>query len=352
MKSFIAIALSIACLALVYLCAKIARLPVLARRPRPLAWAIAIIFAAALLMVHGLRGFFIYLAMIFAAGDIIAPAFPRKAWDRFWRGGLAAFVLAAGFCVYGYFHAKDIVIKNYEITIDKNTGGGAGRLKAVLITDMHIGEIIKEPELDAIAERINDIAPDIVFLGGDIYDESTLSHEIEHSLGTWRKIKSKYGIYYVGGNHEQHAMARRGRSLPPDLSKAGVRVLDDSTAQAGGFNRVGRRDFSAKGRAPIAALTAGLDKNMPVIVLDHQPVEFAAEEDAGADLLLSGHTHAGQVFPVGLISGFISTNELGYGHGKYGKLQVVVSSGAGVWGFPMRVGTNSEIVVLDIKAGK
>lgn len=107
------------------------------------------------------------------------------------------------------------------------------------------------------------------------------------------------------------------------------------------MNRSGRK------RATIEELVSGLDPSYPVVVLDHQPREYEENEKTGVDLILSGHTHAGQIFPGGFFSAL--ANELNYGYKKIGSLQAIVSSGMGTWGFPMRVGTNSEIVKIRIE---
>jgi predicted MPP superfamily phosphohydrolase len=143
------------------------------------------------------------------------------------------------------------------------------------------------------------------------------------------------------------------KKLLRGLGSRGVRVLDDDVLPGpAGTYIIGRRDLRDKERRPISDITKGLDAKRPLIILDHQPVELKQYAAAGADLTLSGHTHAGQVFPIGLISGLISTNEIDYGYRRNGNMQSIVTSGVGAWGFPMRVGTDSEIVVIDISFGK
>ncbi|MDR3317662.1 MAG: metallophosphoesterase [Puniceicoccales bacterium] len=263
---------------------------------------------------------------------------------------LTGIILSFLFCIYGYFHAKDIKLKNYDISIGKDAGD-LKDLKAVFIADMHLGEMIKAPELDAIITQINSLNPDIVFFGGDIYDENTPKDLEEYSFNAWHRVESKYGTYYVGGNHEYGISKRINmQRVLPQLAKNKVHVLQDESVLIGdAFYLIGRKDAFVEGRASLVELTRKLDKNRLTILLDHQPVELLKAKEAGIDLFLSGHTHGGQIFPIGLLSKLFSKNELLYGYQKLDTLQTVVSSGVGVWGFPMRVGTNSEIVVLNIK---
>ena len=325
-------------------------------------------------------GLFIYLVLFCAIADIIgkiAVALSRRqnngskdvattAW-----GGAIGIVLAVVLSVYGYFVAKDIRTTHYDITIAKSAGE-IQTLRAVLMTDMHIGTMIGKAELDAIALRVNALSPDIIFFGGDIYDDKTSPELIEHSLEAWRSLTAPYGVYFVSGNHERaHYGGAHIAEALPRLHEAGVTLLEDEVTLVGdSFYVVGRKDAAIRGRMNPSQLTNTTDKRKPIILLDHQPTGIAAVAKAGVDLMLSGHTHAGQIWPFGYLIKPLSPNEVLYGHFNGvgvrsghlrnkctnltptppydGSLQVIVSSGAGTWGFPMRVGTRSEIVVLDI----
>jgi predicted MPP superfamily phosphohydrolase len=354
MKFFAAIMLSTMALAGAYLCAKIARMPVLARRPRLLAWGIAAAAVAALISIHWLRGLFLYLFLILSAGDIIAIFAPRGAWNKIWRGGATGAAVAIALCAYGYLHARDIRIKHYDIATAKSAP--VKKLRAAMLSDMHLGQTIGRAELDGIIEKINKLNPDMAFLVGDIYDENTPDDLVLYSFGAFAQLDRP--VFYVAGNHERYYGRGRGGAAATEklllkLGDSGVIVLEDETVSTDlGVQIAGRRDFSDKRRAGISEILGRLDKSRPIIVLDHQPVEIGNTAAAGADLTLSGHTHAGQVFPVGLISGLISTNEIGYGYRRTGGMQTIVTSGAGAWGFPMRVGTDSEIVVIDMTFGE
>jgi len=325
-------------------------------------WAavlLSIATIAALFWRMKLIGLFAYIALFIIAGDLITLAAKNnKRWKKFWRGGLTGIGLAIVLAIYGYFNAYDIKTKHYSIAIAKEAGDLDG-VRIVLLADTHFGTSIGEREMTEIAERINELQPDLVLLGGDIYDESTPPHIAAASLDMWRSIVSTYGIYFVGGNHEYGRY--HGRDVVPvGLSASGVVILEDEAVLIdNSFWLVGRRDIGGHGgkksglpqRMQVSMIMEGLDTSRPVIVLDHQPTELDLLAAEGADLHLSGHTHGGQIWPFGQISVLMRANEELYGLYRRGHMHGVVSSGTGVWRFPMRVGTNSEIVVIDVAFG-
>jgi predicted MPP superfamily phosphohydrolase len=299
--------------------------------------------------------------MMLAAGDlirlflkfVIKNDVAIRLWENVYMNGLLAVILTIVICIYGYFHAKNIVTKTYNVTIEKQVSN-MKNLKIVFFSDTHVGSLIKIPQFDKLLEKINKLDADIILVGGDIYDEGTSPKEKEFFYDTLKSMKSKYGIYYVGGNHE-HGHFRGAnnagiKKIFASLKNSGVQVLEDQAVFVrDSFYIIGRKElFSNPNRAKISTLVEEIDKKYPIILLDHQPVDFKGAKESGIDLMFSGHTHGGQIFPIGILSNIFSSNELGYGYKRYGNFQVIVSSGAGVWGVPMRVGTNSEIVVVNI----
>jgi predicted MPP superfamily phosphohydrolase len=178
-----------------------------------------------------------------------------------------------------------------------------------------------------------------------------------------RRLKAPLGVYACPGNHDVDRISFRERGGAPPLDRiqdflknAGIILLQDEVQIVDGrFYLAGRRDARPiggnQGRKSAAELSAGLDKSLPLIFLDHQPVDFLREEEAGADLILSGHTHKGQFFPGNIATAYIFKKAGGvhYGHWRGTSSQAVVSSGAGVWGIPFRIATNSEVVIIDLK---
>jgi hypothetical protein len=159
------------------------------------------------------------------------------------------------------------------------------------------------------------------------------------------------GNYAITGNHEY--IGDLGKTLPYIESK-GIRVLKDEVVSLGnGVQLVGRLDRSAiqgfgKGRASLDSLLDMTDKTRPVILLDHQPYGLSDLAGTPVDLQLSGHTHNGQMWPITYITSKMF--ELSHGYGKFGNTHVIVSSGFGLWGPRMRLGTRPEIVVITLRS--
>jgi predicted MPP superfamily phosphohydrolase len=136
------------------------------------------------------------------------------------------------------------------------------------------------------------------------------------------------------------------------MNKIGIKVLRDETVEiAGALYVAGRKDKTAEsadpsGRLKVSDLLSPLDLDKPVILMDHQPTKFQQAAEAGADILLSGHTHRGQFFPNHLLTKRLF--ELDWGYMRKGAMHVIVSSGFGTWGPPIRIGSRSEIIQLEI----
>jgi predicted MPP superfamily phosphohydrolase len=171
------------------------------------------------------------------------------------------------------------------------------------------------------------------------------------SFDSFAKLSKEVPIIYILGNHE--FIANQEGEVVQKMEQAGVTVLEDEVMFAEeGFYFIGRTDKyqsmrSENKRATYSELLEGLDLSYPLISLDHQPVELDLAKDKGIDVVLSGHTHAGQFFPSTFFAQFF--NERLYGLEKDDSLYTVVSSGIGVWGMAMRNASNSEIVIIDLK---
>ena len=251
--------------------------------------------------------------------------------------------------ILGHLNAINPRLKVLEIKIDKTVPAGS-ELKAVLISDIHLGIINRSNRLESLVERINELSPDIVFFAGDIVDEAVSQEEEEKMVGWLRKIKSPLGLYSCPGNHEYYGGFAKNISY---LEKAGVTMLLDKAIKVDDFLFIiGRKDWAAirsgEKRLSLTEIMQrdGVDRSWPVVVLDHQPLYLNEAAEAGVDLLLSGHTHAGQLFPLNLINKFVY--EKNWGYLRKGQTHIYVSSGSGTWGPAVRTGSYSEIVLLRI----
>lgn len=277
----------------------------------------------------------------------------RPKWEVVYKALVLPVLITAIFFVYGYFNIRNVVETKYEITTDKEI---AQDIRVLLITDSHYGTIFETEGLNKLKARLDNVEADIVVLGGDLVDESTTKEQMQELFEKFGAIQSTYGVYYVYGNHDRQRYDRESNYTEEELRQAiegsGIHILkDEKVSITEDVTLIGREDYSvrASGRQAIAQLMEGVDSTDFVIVADHQPVEYEENANAGTDLLLSGHTHAGQLFPVGIIMRIFKTSDQCYGIMQMDKMQAVVSSGVAGWGYPIRTQNHSEYTIIDVK---
>jgi predicted MPP superfamily phosphohydrolase len=248
----------------------------------------------------------------------------------------------------GYINAINPVIRKLEITINKNAVS-IKKLKIAAASDIHLGTIINRKRLKKIADKINSLKPDIILLPGDIVDED-IGPVIKQNAGELlRTLNAKYGVYAVTGNHEYIGGVEPAVKY---LSEHGINILrDDTVLIENSFYIAGREDRASRGfaginRKPLDHILRDINKNLPVILMDHQPAKLNEAELNGIDLQLSGHTHHGQLWPFNFITKKIY--EISTGYGKKTNTHYYVSNGAGTWGPPIRTGSRPEIVEIII----
>lgn len=279
---------------------------------------------------------------------------------------LAVLVLAASlFCtVYGAIHERQLKTSSYTIHIDKD-GGALDHVRIVLAADLHLGYSIGCKDMERMVEAINAQDPDVVMLAGDIYDNNYDALDDPDRLAEiFSGIKSRYGVYAIYGNHDvteplvggfpigNPVNAYRDPRIETLMQKSNITMLEDqSVIVADSFCLLGRLDGERPGagpakRAELSELMVAVDQTKPVLVMNHEPDELSTYADAGVDLLLSGHTHAGQFFPLTIVQPLAWQNY--WGLKQIGQMYSMVTSGVGVYGPPIRTLTDSEIVTLDV----
>ncbi len=253
-------------------------------------------------------------------------------------------VLVAILVASGYINAKYPAIRRLELNIPK-AANGLKQIRIAAASDIHLGTIISRERLKMIVEKINSLNADVVLLPGDVVDED-IGPVIKQNLGELlRDIRSKYGAYAVTGNHEYIGGVEPAVKY---LSEHGITELRDNYIKlADSFYLIGREDragkqFAGTLRKPLSKIMEGIDKSLPLLLMDHQPVKLQEAVDNGIDLQLSGHTHHGQLWPFNFITKKIY--ELSTGYLKKGNTHFYVSSGAGTWGPPVRTGNRPEIL--------
>lgn len=251
--------------------------------------------------------------------------------------------------VFGAINAYTPRISKVEIQIDK-PAVTQKEFKIVLVSDIHMGFIIGQNRTHRLVNKINKLNPDLVLMAGDIVDHNP-KPVIRKDLGRFfLELKPKLGIYAIAGNHEY--IGNPNISIDY-LSQFGINYLRDSVVELDnsivivGRDEKDRARYMGDARKPVHELIKGIDFQKPVILLDHQPVEYSQVEKAGVDLMLSGHTHHGQFWPFGYITRRVY--ELDWGYLKKGNTNFYVSSGYGTWGPPVRIGSQSEIVEITLQ---
>lgn len=276
------------------------------------------------------------------------PAFITKDYAKAkYYTAIAVLSIVTLTVILGRINALTPRLKVLELAIPKKTNP-IKSLNIVAASDIHLGTLIANSRLDSLVEKINSLDPDLVLFPGDIVDED-LGPVIKKNLGeTLRKIKSRYGVYAIPGNHEFFGGIQAATQY---LTEHGITMLRDSVVKLeGDIYLVGRDDRSVnqiKKRKSLQELMREVDKTKPVIMMDHQPFDLKEAEDNGVDLQISGHTHHGQLWPFNFITNRVY--EVSWGYKKKGNTNYYVSSGFGGWGPPIRTGNTPEIVNFHLK---
>lgn len=240
------------------------------------------------------------------------------------------------------------VVRRYDIAIAKRAGERK-ELRIAVASDLHLGTIVGKRHLRRLIGRVNELRPDLILLPGDVLDDSIEPFVRERMDEVLGQLKAPLGVYASLGNHEYigghvDEYVRRMKTIGIEVLVDQIVRVDDS------FYVAGRKDaavarFAGDGRLGVEALLAETDKSLPIVLLDHQPRNLGVAAGAGVDLMLSGHTHRGQLMPGHLITRRLF--ELDWGYLRKDAMHAIVSSGFGSWGPPLRLGSRSEL--LDIR---
>lgn len=320
-------------------------------------------------------GTFIYILLLIFTADLIKIIGRKFSLFQKNSGNYALFFKATGILIalsvvavslYGIQHAKKIQTTSYEVICHKDSGS-LSELNVVLVADFHLGYSVGIRQMTDMVEKINAQNPDIICIAGDIFDnEYDALDDPEGIISVLSTLKSKYGVYACYGNHDieerllggftmnPHAPKLRNDKMEDFLARANITTLCDETVLVDdSFYLIGRVDPKKPGAedvipASISTLTANLDQTKPILLMEHEPEELQEAADSGVDLELGGHTHDGQMFPGNLTIKLLWQNAYGCLHLDKGDMYSIVTSGVGVYGPAMRIGTKSEIVKIHI----
>lgn len=323
-------------------------------------------------------GIFLYTLVIILLADF-GRILLKYVFHASWIHSRTAFTVAGAICALlilllsacGIFHAKYIKTTSYDVIINK-TIPECTSMKVVLLADTHFGYNAGVLHARELVRKINKQKPDLVCIAGDIFDnEYDAIRNPEKLEQTLRGIKSTYGVYACWGNHDLNEEILAGFTFKhkdgdlsdikdPRMKKflkdSNIHILEDESVLINDqFYVIGRKDASLtekihETRKAPAQLTEKLDRDKPIIMIDHQPKELQELADAGVDLDLCGHTHNGQTFPGNFTIKLMWENPCGLL--SKDNMTNIATSGAGVWGPAMRIGTDSEICSINIQLKK
>ncbi len=260
--------------------------------------------------------------------------------------GTATAIILVSIFGYGLYNAYSPVIRKYEVTIPKKSY--IKKLRIAVASDMHFGKLSGVAHAKRLVKMIDRIKPDIILLPGDIIDDEPEHFQKKNMGAIMKQLHAPLGIYGVLGNHEYY-----GREIPTflkEMKKVDIRILMDEVIQVGdSIYLLGRKDKTDSRRKSFQQLVndSELDSSLPLIAMDHQPADLKEAQESGVDLIVSGHTHRGQMAPNHLITKRLF--ELDWGYLKKGQLHAFVSSGFGFWGPPLRIGSRSEVLEIVIE---
>lgn len=323
-------------------------------------------------------GIFLYTLVIILLADF-GRILLKYVFHASWIHSRTAFTVAGAICALlilllsacGIFHAKYIKTTSYDVIINKTIPERTS-MKVVLLADTHFGYNAGVLHARELVRKINKQKPDLVCIAGDIFDnEYDAIRNPEKLEKTLRGIKSTYGVYACWGNHDLNEEILAGFTFKhkdgdlsdikdPRMKKflkdSNIHILEDESVLINDqFYVIGRKDASLtekihETRKAPAQLTEKLDRDKPIIMIDHQPKELQELADAGVDLDLCGHTHNGQTFPGNFTIKLMWENPCGLL--SKDNMTNITTSGAGVWGPAMRIGTDSEICSINIQLKK
>lgn len=268
--------------------------------------------------------------------------------------GVFALGITAVYLSCGWYFAHHVWRTEYVLTTDKQISS----LRVVLISDSHIGTTFDGKGFAEHIKAIQSEKPDIVVVTGDFVDDDTTREDMIAACEALGTLQTTYGVYYAFGNHDKgyYGPEFRGYSgddLIAELERNHVIVLQDEAVLLDDcFYLIGRQDRSEEqrggSRASMAELVSNLDPDKYSIVLDHQPSDYAAQTAAGVDLVLSGHTHGGQLFPINFMGQWTGIDDKTYGLGKRESTNFIVTSGISDWAIKFKTGCKSEYVVINV----
>lgn len=273
-----------------------------------------------------------------------------------YSSGLVPVLVTAVIMICGVITMNNVIATTYEVQTEKELRPEGYRV--VMIADSHYGVAGSYEDLVIKADEISSLSPDAVILCGDIVDETTEPSQVDEIFDAFGGIRTAYGVYFVWGNHDRSSAALHTQFseeyLRNVIAENGITILEDEVLNINDdLVIVGREDKyeakKGKDRKPMEVLMQDVDRSRFVICADHQPSSFEEESRCGVDLILSGHTHGGQIWPARQVEEILALDDGIYGRYEIGNTTAIVTSGFYGWSWPVKSGVPSEYVVVDIR---
>ena len=303
----------------------------------------------------------VLLSWLVIAGIWIAGTYPNTRLIA--AGCLTLAVLYSAYGMWNAFHPR---IKKLHIELENLPDRWQGKT-IVQLSDVHLGHFYGPKFLDNLVRRVNALKPELIFITGDLFDG--MASDISCFAAGLSQFKAEKGVYFVTGNHENYLGLNRALNV---LAQTRIKILQNEAVEIDGIQIIGISYPGIDGTKDIQgldllAIPSSIRK--PRILLFHTPTNiipgrgegmdrhvstywvpetiFSAAQKLGVDLQLSGHTHAGQIFPFGYLTKLIYKG-YDYGLRGLGAFSIYTTCGVGTWGPPMRTGNRPEIVVINL----
>jgi len=295
--------------------------------------------------------YWLYLFLFAALHDVLvgmgrlARLIPKDALQgrRFQLASLAALlVLPLAVVIAGYVHNRNLQVNRYQVEIPRRSSS-LSKLKIAVVSDFHLSRPEAGPFMERFVEKINALEPDVVLIPGDVLEGDREGEATSGIEQQFRKIRAPFGLFLSFGNHEAHG----GHDKSGFFERAGLTVLRDEVLRVDdAFYVAGRNDKHFDDRKTIEGLMGPVPPDLPVILLDHRPLDFDRVSRTRVDIQVSGHTHHGQWFPLNYVTAYLY--DLSWGHKKVADTHFFVTSGVRVWGPPVRTSGDSEIMLIEV----
>lgn len=299
----------------------------------------------------------IFLAVFWIASELFFYVFSKilKKKIKYIIIGVTSITVTVIYLAIAWYQCNNVWVTRYNVKSDKKVE----KLRIIHFADAHIGTVFDGKELEKYVDDMNKQNADVVVITGDFFDDETSKEDMIDACAALSKLKAEGGVYYVFGNHDKGYYGKDYRGYDyndfvAELEKNNVMVLEDEGVPVkDDYYIIGRKDRgeeqNGNGRASMEELVSGIDEEKYTIVLDHQPHDYDAQKEAEVDLVLSGHTHGGQLWSIKNMGFFIGENDNIYGLQKRGNTNFIVTSGIADWELVFKTGCRSEYNVINIE---